>query len=52
VLAILILPTDSKVVAVVGTILNTIIDSMFLASTITLIVIMLYGEVSSTYKYW
>jgi hypothetical protein len=50
-LAILILPTNFKVVAVISTILGTIINLIFLSSTITLVVIMLYSKVSSTYKY-
>jgi hypothetical protein len=52
ILAILISPTDFKVVAVVNTVLSTIINLIFLASIITLIVIVLRSEVSSTYKYW
>jgi hypothetical protein len=50
-LAILILPTNFKVVAIISTILGTIINLIFLSSTITLVVIMLYSKVSSTYKY-
>jgi hypothetical protein len=51
VLAMLISPTNLKVVAVVGTILGAIINLIFLPSTITLVVIVLYSEVFSTYKY-
>jgi hypothetical protein len=52
VLAIFILLTNPKVVAVVNTILSVIIDLIFLPSTVTLVVIILYSEVFSTYKYW
>jgi hypothetical protein len=48
----LISPTNSEVIAYVNTILGTIIDLIFSPSTITLVVIILRGEVSSTYKYW
>jgi hypothetical protein len=51
VLAIFISPINSKVVACVSTILNTIINLIFLPSTITLVVIVLYSKVFSTYKY-
>jgi hypothetical protein len=51
-LAIFILPINPKVVIVVNTILNAIIDLIFLPSTVTLVVIMLYSKVFSTYKYW
>jgi hypothetical protein len=51
VLAIFILPTNLKVVAVVNAILGTIINLVFLPFTITLVVIVLYSKVSSTYKY-
>jgi hypothetical protein len=51
ILAIFISLTDPKVVAVVSIILSTIIDSIFLPSTVTLVVIVLRSEVFSTYKY-
>jgi hypothetical protein len=49
--AILILFTNPKVVACVSAVLNTIINKLFLPSTVTLVVIVLYSEVFSTYKY-
>jgi hypothetical protein len=51
ILAIFISLTDPKVVAVVSIILSTIIDSIFLPSTVTLVVIVLRSEVFSTCKY-
>jgi hypothetical protein len=49
ILVILILPTDPKVVACVSAVLNTIINELFLSSAVTVVVIVLYSEVSSTY---
>jgi hypothetical protein len=49
--AILVLFTNPKIIAVVGAILGTIINLIFFPSTITLVVIVLYSKVSSTYKY-
>jgi hypothetical protein len=46
---ILVLPTNSKVVACVGAVLGTIVNLIFLPSTVTVVVIVLYNEVSSTY---
>jgi hypothetical protein len=51
ILVIFILLTNSKVITVVGTVLNAIINLIFLSSTVTLVVIILYSEVFSTYKY-
>jgi hypothetical protein len=52
-LAILVSPTDPKVIAIVDIILGGILFNLiFLPSTITLVVIVLCSEVSSTYKYW
>ena len=52
VLVILVLPTNPKAVAVVGIAFSGIlIDSVFLFSTITKVVIVLHSKVSSTYKY-
>jgi hypothetical protein len=51
VLAILILPTNFKVITVVSAVLSAIIDLIFLASTVTLLVIILRSKVSSTYEY-
>jgi hypothetical protein len=51
VLAILILPINFKVIAYISTVLSTIINLIFLPFTITLVVIILYSEVFSTYKY-
>jgi hypothetical protein len=47
--AILVLSTNFKVVTCVGAILNIIINKLFLPFTVTVVVIMLYNEVSSTY---
>jgi threonine/homoserine/homoserine lactone efflux protein len=47
--AIFISLTNPKVIACVGTILNTIINKLFLPSTITIVVIILHSEVFSTY---
>jgi TctA family transporter len=50
VLAMLISPTNSKVIAVVGVTLGGILfDKLFLPSTVTVVVIILYSKVSSTY---
>jgi hypothetical protein len=50
VLAILVLPTDFKVITVVGVALGGILfNKLFLPFTITVVVIVLYGEVFSTY---
>jgi hypothetical protein len=49
ILAIFISPTNPKVVAVVSTVLSAIINLIFLPSTVTLVVIVLYSEVFSTY---
>jgi hypothetical protein len=49
ILAIFILPTNPKVIICVGTILNTIINLIFLPSTITIVVIVLHSKVFSTY---
>jgi hypothetical protein len=51
ILAIFISPTNPKVVAVVGAVLSTIINLIFFPSTVTLVVIILYSKVSSTYKH-
>jgi hypothetical protein len=51
VLAIFISPTNPKVITCISTVFNTIIDLIFLPSTITLVVIVLRDEVFSTYKY-
>jgi hypothetical protein len=49
-LAIFILPTNSKVVAVVSIALSNILfNKLFLPSTVTVVVIVLHGEVFSTY---
>jgi hypothetical protein len=48
-LAILVSPTNLKVVACVGAVLSTIINKLFLPSTITMVVIVLHSEVASTY---
>jgi threonine/homoserine/homoserine lactone efflux protein len=47
--AILISLINPKVIAVVGTVLGAIIDLIFLPSTVTVVVIVLYSEVFSTY---
>jgi hypothetical protein len=52
ILAILMSPTNFKVVAVISTVLGAIINLIFLPSTVTLVVIILYSEIFSTYKYW
>jgi hypothetical protein len=49
VLAMLISPTDPKVIAYVSTVLNTIVNKLFLPSTVTVVVIVLYSKVSNTY---
>jgi hypothetical protein len=50
VLAILISPTNFKVVAIVSSTLGGILfNKLFLPSTITVVVIMLYSKVSSIY---
>jgi hypothetical protein len=49
VLAIFVSPTNPKVVTVVSVILSAIIDLIFLPSTITVVVIVLYSKVTSTY---
>jgi hypothetical protein len=51
ILVIFILLTNSKVITVVGAVLDAIINLIFLSSTVTLVVIILYSEVFSTYKY-
>jgi hypothetical protein len=51
VLAIFISLTNLKVIAVVSTILGAIINLIFLPSTVTVVVIVLYSKVFSTYKY-
>jgi hypothetical protein len=49
VLAIFISPTNPKIITCVSAVLNTIINLMFLPSTVTVVVIMLHSKVSSTY---
>jgi hypothetical protein len=49
VLAILVSPTNPKVIAIVGIILVAIINLIFLPSTITVVVIVLHSKVFSTY---
>jgi hypothetical protein len=49
ILAILVLPTNPKVVTVISIALSTIIDLIFLPSTVTVVVIVLYSKVFSTY---
>jgi hypothetical protein len=50
VLAILVLPTNFEVVTVVSVTLGDILfNELFLPSTVTVVVIMLYSKVSSTY---
>jgi hypothetical protein len=51
ILAILISLINLKVIAVINTVLGAIINLIFLPFTITLVVIILYSEVFSTYKY-
>jgi hypothetical protein len=48
-LAILILPTNFKVVACVSTVLSAIINKLFLPFTVTVVVIVLYSKVFSIY---
>ena len=51
--AIFILPTNSEVVAIITIAFSSIlIDLVFPILTIIIVVIILRGEVSSTYKYW
>jgi hypothetical protein len=52
ILAIFTLPTNFKVIAVISTVLGTIINLIFLPFTITLVVIVLRSKVFSTFKYW
>jgi hypothetical protein len=49
VLAIFILSTNPKVVAYVSTVLGAIVNELFFPSTVTVVVIILYSEVFSTY---
>jgi hypothetical protein len=49
ILAIFMSPINLKIVACVGAILNAIINKLFLPSTVTVVVIVLYSEVFSTY---
>jgi hypothetical protein len=50
ILAILISPTDPKVVAVIGVVLSGILfNKLFLPSTVTVVVIVLCSKVFSTY---
>jgi hypothetical protein len=50
VLAILVLPTNLKVIAIVSITLGSILfNKLFLPSTITVVVIVLYSKVLSTY---
>jgi hypothetical protein len=49
ILAILMSPTDPKVVAIVGTVLGAIINLIFLPSTITVVVIILHSKAFSTF---
>jgi hypothetical protein len=50
VLAMLVLPTNPKAVAVVGIVLGSILfNKLFFPSTVTMVVIVLCGEVFSTY---
>jgi hypothetical protein len=52
VLAMLVSPTNPKVVAVVSVTLGGILFNLvFLPSTVTVVVIVLHSEVFSTYKY-
>jgi hypothetical protein len=51
VLVIFISFTNPKVVAVVGAVLDTIINLIFLPSTVTLVVIILHSKVSSAFQY-
>jgi hypothetical protein len=45
----LISPTNLKVIAVIGAVLSAIVDLMFLRPIVTVVVIVLYSEVFSTY---
>jgi hypothetical protein len=47
--AILVSPTNSKVVAIVSILGGIFFNKLFLPFTITMVVIVLYSEVSSTY---
>jgi hypothetical protein len=50
VLAILVLPINLKVIAVISVVLGSILFNLiFLPSTVTVVVIILHSEVSSTY---
>jgi hypothetical protein len=49
ILAILISPTNFKVIACVGAVLNTIINELFLLFTVTMVVIVLRNTGFSTY---
>jgi hypothetical protein len=51
ILAILILPTDFKVIAVISAVLGTIVNLIFFPFTITVVVIILHSKVFSTFKY-
>jgi hypothetical protein len=42
-------PTNSKVVACVSAVLGTIINKLFLPSTVTVVVIVLHSKAFSTY---
>jgi hypothetical protein len=49
-LAILVSPTNSKVITVINIVLGSILfNKLFLPSTVTVVVIMLHSEVPSTY---
>jgi hypothetical protein len=49
ILAILVLLTNSKVVTIVSTLGGILFNKLFLPSTITVVVIVLYSKVSSIY---
>jgi hypothetical protein len=49
VLVMLISPTNLKVIAVISAVLSAIVDLMFLRPIVTVVVIVLYSEVFSTY---
>jgi hypothetical protein len=49
ILVMLISPTNPKVVAVVSTVLGAFVNLIFLPSTVTVVVIILYSKVFSTY---
>jgi uracil-DNA glycosylase len=49
ILAILVSLINPKVIVCVGAVLNTIVNKLFLPSTVTVVVIVLYSEVFSTY---